>query len=556
MIFIYQIYAGNYYGVGGGLSYYSVTAAIFSIATAISAGASGSFVKLAKEAYTIDKEKGKHRAIQMVRINLIIGLFSNLAIFILAFLSISDPINFIMLLGAASAIFIAFLRDIFFNMMSVLNRFDMASVVGGLFGVIVFIYGFAIIFLGIPPEFLAFGPLVMILIMLGLAMFFYNRIKDDLGLGFKELLLPSKKYPLEKAYVKEYLKYTGLTTVSNLVVFGIFSHIVLLMAYICYNFWGSALGLSGSITPLNMTQLLTLIDAFVFIEVAMILFAGPLNVEIAEAYVKDDHVSMESSINAVGKIGLVIAIPISLAMMVLARPLLLVLAQGSVSTGDPPIVTEALLFQGWATMALTALGQAFYGLACIYGAALIGSGAAKRSAIGFGIAAIILFIATPAFIFLFGMLGGVLPLFGTNTYSLIGAGLSFLISGIFVLPYLARATRRHLHITYDLRIKRLLVCMTILGFFLIFAPVNPYAQFLQSFLPSLSVEILQILSLLTFILLGGLLCIILYCFFGVFGKGDGKIIQDTFNSFNLGWLARFLRKIGRFFYKLNPFNPK
>ena len=265
---------------------------------------------------------------------------------------------------------------------------------------------------------------------------------------------------------------------------------------------------------------------------------------------------MESSINAVGKIGLVIAIPISLAMMVLARPLLLVLAQGSVSTGDPPIVTEALLFQGWATMALTALGQAFYGLACIYGAALIGSGAAKRSAIGFGIAAIILFIATPAFIFLFGMLGGVLPLFGTNTYSLIGAGLSFLISGIFVLPYLARATRRHLHITYDLRIKRLLVCMTILGFFLIFAPVNPYAQFLQSFLPSLSVEILQILSLLTFILLGGLLCIILYCFFGVFGKGDGKIIQDTFNSFNLGWLARFLRKIGRFFYKLNPFNPK
>ncbi len=553
MLFVYQIYAGNVYGEEGGLSYWSVTGSIFAIATLISTGAGGAFLKFAKEGYTENKEKGKSLAVQMAKINLLIGLNSNIALFALAFVVRSDPVLFIMMIGAASAIMFSFCRDILMNMFGIMNRFDMASVVGGLYGVVVFIYGFIIIFLGLPAEWLVFGMTFMLIIMLSISILFYNRIKHESEVGFKDLFLPSKKYPIQGTFAWRYLKYGFLTSISNLVVFGLFSHIVLLMTFICYNTWGASLGLAGGITTLKMTQLLTLIDSFVFIEVAIILFSGPVNVEIAEAYCKDDHACIESSLNAVGKVGLMLSMPISVAMMILAQPLLLLLAEGSVSSGGA--VTEALLFQGWVTLAITGFGQAFYGLACLYGSALIGSGAAKRSAIGFGIGGLLLFGTTPAFIFLFGWLDDIFPVLGTNTYSLIGTGVAFLISGIFVLPYLARITRQHLKVKYDLRIKRLIICMILFGLFLFFAPVDPYAALLQGFIP-LDIGLLRILSLITWVLLAFIFCIVCYCFFGVAGKGDGKLLQDAFNSFGLGWLARWLRKMGRFFYNLNPLNPK
>ncbi|MFX1297464.1 MAG: hypothetical protein ACFFD2_21760, partial [Promethearchaeota archaeon] len=238
MLFIYQIYIGFIYGKGG-LSYISVTGAIFSLATIISVGSGGAFIKLAKEGYTINEEKGRYRAVQMAKTNFMIGIISNIALFILAFSVLSDPVLFIMMIGAASAILVSFLRDIFMNMFAIMNRFDMASVVGGLYGVIVFIYGFGIILLNLPPQALAFGILFMILIMLGISMYFFNRIKQKAGISFKDILLPSKKYPFDKSFAKKYLSYGVLTTLSNLVVFGVFSHIVLLMTFLCYNWAGA-----------------------------------------------------------------------------------------------------------------------------------------------------------------------------------------------------------------------------------------------------------------------------------------------------------------------------
>ncbi|MHA1266641.1 MAG: hypothetical protein ACTSRS_15505 [Candidatus Helarchaeota archaeon] len=552
MLFVYQIYAGNVYGEEGGLSYWSVTGAIFALSTLISTGAGSAFLKIAKEGYTLDYQKGKHYAVQMAKINLLIGLISNIALFVLAFVVITDTVLFIMMIGAASAIMLVFSRDILMNMLGVVNRFDMASVVGGLYGVVVFGYGFIIIVLGLPPQWLAFGLTFMLLVMVSISIFFYNRIKSETGLSFKDLFLPSKKYPITRAFAKRYLKYGALTSVSNLVVFGIYSHIVLLMAFLCYNTWGPMLGLTTEITTLNMTQLLTLIDSFVFIEVALILFSGPVNVEIAEAYCKKDYACIESSINAVGKVGLMLALPISVAMMILARPLLLILAAGSVSTGGA--VTEALLFQGWVTFAITGFGQAFYGLACLFGAALIGAGEAKQSAIGFGVGAILLFVTTPAFIFLFGFLGNLFPIGGVSTYSLIGTGLAFLVGGLFVLPFLARVSRRKLNIRYDFRLKRMLISMLLFAIFLVLAPIDLYATLLQGLIP-LSFDLLQILSLITWVFFGFIFCIICYCFFGVAGKGDGQLLQDIFNSFGIGWLARWLRALGRFFYNLNPLNP-
>ncbi len=553
MLFLYQIVAGNVY-TEGELNFYGLTSMFFSFAVVFSLGSSGAFIKLAKECFVIDEDKGKHRAIQMAKINFMIGFSINIILFILAFLTMSDTALFIMILGAASAVLIGFLRDIFTNLLGVMNRFDLGSIIGGLFGVVVCVFGFSIIIFNIPPEFMAFVPAIMLVLMMVLSIVFYNKIKPA-GLGFKALFFPSKKYPLEKEFIIEYFKYGGLTTVSNLVVYGFFSQIVLLMTFICYYFYGDALGLGGFFTWKVMTQLLLLIDSFVFIEVAVILFSGPVNVEIAEACVKNDHECIENSINAVGKIGLVISMPISVMMMILSRRIVVLFMAGSVSIGNFPIISEDLLFQTWVTMAITGFGQSFYGLACIYSAALIGAGRAKVSAIAFGIGTMLLFITTPVFIFFFGAIDHVFPMYGTYTYSLIGTGCAFLTCGLFVLPYLALYTRKYFKINFDLRIKRLLVCMIILGIYFLLAPIESFAYFLNSIIP-LGVGLYQFISFFIFVLLGVPLLIILFSFFGVFGRGDGKILQDTFDSFNMGWMARIIRKVGRFFYKLNPLNPK
>ncbi|MHA1309798.1 MAG: hypothetical protein ACTSQO_02620 [Candidatus Helarchaeota archaeon] len=552
MLFIYQVIAGNYYGESGGLSYFSVTAAILAISTAISIGTGQAFIKIGKERYTIDGiEKGNIKIIQMSKINMLFGLIITGVVLIISVFNFTDPVFFIILIGASSGILITYIKDILGNMLGTLNRFDMLAIVGGIYGVIVCIFGFLIISLNLPPQFLAFIPTIMIIIMLALSIFFYNKIKT---VSFKDLFFSLKKFPIEKRFAKHYIIYGIECTISNLVVFGIFSHIVLIMTFICYNYWGTFLGITTGV--LNMTQILTLIDSFVFIEVALIFFSDPLNVEVSEAYAKKDYITMEKSINAVGRIGIIIALPISLAMTIMAPQLIKMFALGSVSKGSPPILDPSLFFQAWLTLSITSFGQAFYGLACIFGAALIGAGKAKKAAMGFGISAVLLFLSTPALIFLVGIIDDYFPIFGVSTYSLIGTGFAFLLSGIFVLPYLARATKTALKIKYDLRVKRLIPCLIILAIYLILIPIDSGASFLLNYFPTLGFDLLKLILLTIFLLIGTLISGISLCFFGVIGKGDGNILRDTFASFKMGILAKIIIKIGKFIYYLNPMNPK
>ncbi|MHA1269972.1 MAG: hypothetical protein ACTSPY_09330 [Candidatus Helarchaeota archaeon] len=553
MLFTYQIIAGNFYGGTGGLSYFSVTGAILALTVSISVGCGQAFIKFAKEKYTTSGIKeGNEIVIQMTKINLLFGIIISIIMMIISFLNLSDPVFFIILLGATSGVFISFIRDILMNMMGTLNRFDLGAIVGGLFGVVVCIFGFLIIFLNLPAEFLSFIPTIMTGLMFIIAAIFYNRIKT---VGFKDLFFSFRKHPINRKFADKYIKYGTQCAISNLVTFGIYSHIALLMTYICYNYWGSILGISPPVTVLSITQILTLIDSFVFIEVAIIFFAGPINVEISEACAKNDYDTIESSINSVGRISMIIALPISLAMMVLAPKLIQLFALGSVSVGSPPVISNSLFFQAWVTLAITSIGQALYGLAQIYGSALIGAGKAKTSAIAFGIGALILLLTTPMFIFLLGFIDNFLPISGINNYALTGTGFAFLISGLFVLPYLASRTKQYFKIKFDLRLKRMIVPLLIVSLFLFFMPIDSFALILQNLYP-IGFEIYQILVMIFILLVGTFLNMALLCFFGVIGKGDGKILRDTFTSFKLGWMAGIFIIIGKFFYNLNPFNKK
>ena len=548
MLFIYTVIGGNYYGETGELSYFSITAAFIAVAAAPSAGFAQAYIKESKQAFTRSPEEGKKRSIQMSRVNILIGLGMTIIFLVAAILMIGiDPIIFLILIGTGLTIMVIYTRDILGDMLSVFNRFDMVSIIGGLYGVILAGAGFTVIIFRIPAQFLVFIPVLMYMVMLILSYIFYNKIKS---FNAKELFIPSKEYPLESDYVKKYTEYGILTTISNLPNFGIFAHISIIMVYFSYSFIPIFLG--PGITILNMTQLITLIDSFVFIEVAIFLFAGPLNVEVAEAYEKKDHDTIEESVNAMGKIAFVLALPIATGLAVFSPYLMRFFAFGSISHGG--VIDHNLFFQGWMTFSLFAFGQTFYGLGTVFGAVLIGIGDAKKSAIAYGAAALLILVSTPLCILLFNVLGLFIPILWTQHYSLIGAGVATLLGGIFVLLYIIREIQKSIDINYDLRIRKLIIVITILAIFFIFSPIQPLAIVFTYIIGDYGLS--EMISFIVFILIGFLLNIIMLCFFGVFGKGDGKLIQGTADSFNLHWLGVFLRKIGRYFYNLNPYNEK
>ncbi|MHA1799742.1 MAG: hypothetical protein ACTSVY_14940 [Candidatus Helarchaeota archaeon] len=99
LLFIFQIIAGNYYGEGGDLSYFSVTSAFLAIFASISAGFGNAFLKFSKEVYTRNKEEGKNVSIQMPKIKLIIGSASSVIMLILTFIFISNLVLFLIFLG-------------------------------------------------------------------------------------------------------------------------------------------------------------------------------------------------------------------------------------------------------------------------------------------------------------------------------------------------------------------------------------------------------------------------------------------------------------------------
>ncbi|MHA1783770.1 MAG: hypothetical protein ACTSVY_07770 [Candidatus Helarchaeota archaeon] len=127
-----------------------------------------------------------------------------------------------------------------------------------------------------------------------------------------------------------------------------------------------------------------------------------------------------------------------------------------------------------------------------------------------------------------------------------------------MLLLLIRETKKSLQINYDLRIKNLIIVCTILAIFLIFSPIQWFGIVLQNtFLGSfLTPDLLEMFSWIFWVFLSLILNMFLLCFFGVFGKGDGKLIQSTFDSFNMTKIGKIIRKIGRFFYNLNPLNDK
>ncbi len=266
-------------------------------------------------------------------------------------------------------------------------------------------------------------------------------------------------------------------------------------------------------------SLLTVLMTYGAVKTVILYYSAPLNIEIAEAYAKDHHETVEDSVNDSTRIASILALGFLTAMVAISGDLLFYLHSeffynGGVFNNDLFIIARTLFI-------LIITGQFLYGYSTLFGNALIGSGNANSAAKGFGITLLIIIGTSPIFIYFFGI---------------IGIGLVMLISAFFLLPYILFQLKKKLAINYHVKIFRIIPNLILLFFILWIIPFN------------------STISLVIGIIVAALIYLLLNPFFGASLPRDSQMINDLFNTIKIKPLGDLIVKYMKKVYNLSPFN--
>ncbi|MFW9882231.1 MAG: polysaccharide biosynthesis C-terminal domain-containing protein, partial [Candidatus Thorarchaeota archaeon] len=267
-------------------------------------------------------------------------------------------------------------------------------------------------------------------------------------------------------------------------------------------------------------SLLTVLMAYGAVKSVILYYSAPLNIEIAEASVKDRHETIEESINASTRISSILALGFLTAMVALSGELLFFLHREFFIEGT--IFNWDLFFMAQTLFIMIITGQFIYGYSTLFGNALIGSGNASLAAKGFTITLLIILATSPLFIYFNGILG---------------IGIVMLISALFLLPYILIQLKRKLDINYNYNFFYRLIPNLIILFLIIW--IFPYNS---------------TLSILIGIILGAILYLFLNPFFGVSIPEDLQMINDLFNTLKLKIFGIFIVNAMIFTYNFSPLN--
>ncbi|MHA1821357.1 MAG: hypothetical protein ACTSVC_12850, partial [Promethearchaeota archaeon] len=425
----------------GGLEYYNLAFTISTIMNIFAAGFSSAFATKVKEAMVLSREKALERIGVFSKIFLILGVLMT-AVSILMALFISDHYISFCIWAVVPQILINHYLTILLNILNVRNRYDITGAITGQFGVFVFVFGFLFIEKGVPGEYHAFFPLIVSVGYLLLMLIFFKRVTKYTQ---KEILFSGKLFSKETG---EFLKYSSLTTVTNLDALGVLGNVIFLItAFILTVKYPES-------EKLALMQIFSVVAGYVVTKLVIVFFAGPFNVEIAEAYAKGDHKLINSVINNTGRIVVMMGLLV-MAMLAGASRSLLTILHRSAFTDSNGVLNVSLLNIGIILFILCAIGQVFYGFGTFFGSALVGADRAKDSAIGFGIALI---------------LNVILSILLVYFLDLIGAGLTMLITGIFLVPFMLRRIKRHFGVKFEFRILRQIPHLIIIFSILYFIP--------------------------------------------------------------------------------------
>lgn len=508
-----------------GLSYFGSTFALMGLLGIFSNGFSQSYIAKIKEAYILNPEVGKIKAASYSKLILIIGLGTGLISLILFIITPED--NIYMKAAAFACIFqsmFGYLQAIIINGLAIINRYDLISFSGAVWGPSLLILGIFWMIFNLPPEGFVFYYILASIIPFLIIFYYFHRfcpysfIDIIKGRIFSRNIINTVnlqiKDQFEPLFVKKYVKYSIFSTITNLEGIGVFANLLTFFAslYLFYFDPGSQeIGL----------RIITIVTSYSSVKTVILFYSGPLNIEIAEAVSKENREMVEEIFNNTTRISALIGIGFATGICAITGNLLTILHNETfigASGFDQNLFLSAQLL-----MILAIIGQFGFAFSSLFGNALIGSGNAKYSGIAFAITTVIIIAIAPLLIFL---------------TSFIGIGWVQVIAIVFLLPFMIWQIKKRLQIKIRFKLIRIIPCCIIMFFFMFFFPVSDITTFIIS------------------IVLGGLIFLFLSPFFGVSIPEDAKMLEDLFGIVKLKFIGKIFGKALLFLYNISPFNRK
>ncbi len=508
-----------------GLKYFGLTTAINGIVGLIGIGISRYFIAEIKAAFVINEELGQLKATTYSKLLFLIGIGLGLGMiatpFVFGFFLTNTLLRECIFASGFSS-FLIYSTFVFQIGLEIKNRYDIIAFTSIFNGIFILLFAFIFISNSLNPFWFAFYPFFNIITLILLIYFFkrlapysiYGIIKSSLrSRNMRKKASPEIRELIEDHQILIYMKNSLYSMITNIQNSKFFEDILFFIAAIYL-----AIFSDPSYQALSLS-LLTVLMAYGAVKSVILYYSAPLNIEIAEACVKECHETVEESINASTRISSILALGFLTAMVALSGELLFYLhkdffIEGTVFNWDFFVMAQILFI-------LIITGQFLYGYSTLFGNALIGSGNAGLAAKGFTITLLIIIATSPLFIFFYGILG---------------IGIVMLISSLFLLPYILIQLKRKLEINYNFKIYRLIPNLVILFLIMWGFPYN------------------STISMIIGIILSAALYLFLNPFLGVSIPEDLQMINDLFNTLKLKLFGNFIVNVMKITYNFSPLN--
>lgn len=507
------------------LLYFGLTTAINGIISLIGIGISRYFIAEIKAAFIINEELGRIKATTYSKLLFLIGLGLGSAMIATPFIFGFFLTNLLLrecIFASGFSSFLIYGTFVFQIGLEIKNRYDIIAFTTIFNGIFILLFAFIFISYSLNPFWFAFYPFFNIITLI-LLIYYFKRLapysiieifKASLrSRNMRKRVSPEIKDFIENHQVLIYLKNSLYSMMTNIQNSKFFEDILFFIAAIYL-----AIFTDTSYQKFGLS-LLTVLMAYGAVKSVILYYSAPLNIEIAEACVKECHETVEESINASTRIASILALGFLTAMIALSSELLFYLHRDLFIEGT--IFNSNLFLMAQILFILIITGQFIYGYSTLFGNALIGSGNPDLAAKGFGITLIIIAVTSPLFIYFYGI---------------VGIGIVMLTSSLFLLPYILIQLKRKLNINYRFKLYRLFPNLVILFIILWMIPFN------------------SAISLLIGIIISATIYLFLNPFFGVSVPEDLQMINDLFNTLKLKILGNIIVNTMKNTYNISPLN--
>ncbi|MFX1427261.1 MAG: hypothetical protein ACFFBE_12475, partial [Promethearchaeota archaeon] len=309
------------------LTYFGLTTAINGIVSLIGIGISRYFIAEIKTAFVINEELGRIKATSYSKLLFLIGVGLGLGMiatpFVFGFI-ISNILLRECIFASGFSSFLIYGTFMFQIGLEIKNRYDIIAFTSIFNGIFILFFAFIFIFYNLNPFGFAFYPFFNIITLILLIYFFNKLAPYSIRELFKAKLRPRNMRQIASPEIRDlieshqimiYLKNSLYSMMINIQNSKFFEDILYFIAAIYLAIF------DPSFQDLGL-RLLTVLMAYGAVKSVILYYSAPLNIEIAEASVKDRHETIEESINASTRISSILALGFLTAMVALSGELL------------------------------------------------------------------------------------------------------------------------------------------------------------------------------------------------------------------------------------------